>query len=73
MRIYSEKFNEFFTICFILMTSKTKLLYKRAFNEFLTFYKKKNKIRDNEIVFKYSHSDMEEALIKAIKETFIGT
>ena len=73
MRIYSEKFNEFFTICFILMTSKTKLLYKRALNVFLNFYKKNNKLRDNEIFFKFSHSDMEEALIKAIEETFIGT
>ena len=36
-RIYSEKFNEFFTIFFILMTSKTKLLYKRALNVFLNF------------------------------------
>ena len=73
MRIYYEKFNEFITICFVLMKSKTKLLYKRALNTFLTFYKKTNKIRDNEIVFKFSHSDMEEALIKVIEETFIGT
>ena len=55
------------------MTSKTKLLYKRALNVFLNFYKKNNKLRDNEIFFKFSHSDMEEALIKAIEETFIGT
>lgn len=40
-RIYNEKYNEFFTICFGLMTSKSKLLYKRALNTFLTFYKKK--------------------------------
>ena len=73
MRIYCAKFNEFFTISFVLMTSKTKLLYKRALNTFLAFYKKTNKIRDNEIVFKFSHSDMEEALIKAIEETFIAT
>ena len=42
------------------MASKTKLLYKRALNAFLTFYKKKNKLRNNEIIFKCSHSNIEE-------------
>ena len=60
MKIYYEKFNEFFTICFVQMASKTKLLYKRALNAFLTFYKKKNKLRNNEIIFKCSHSNIEE-------------
>ena len=47
IRIYSEKFNEFFTICFIFMTAKTKLLYKKAINSFLSFFKEKNDILGN--------------------------
>ena len=42
------------------MASKIKLLYKGALNVFLNFNKKNNKNRDNEIVFNFSHSDIEE-------------
>ena len=73
IRIYSEKFNEFFTICFIFMTSKTNLLYKRAINSLLSFFKEKNNIFGNDLTFKYFPCDMEEALIKAIKEIITDT
>ena len=73
IRIYSEKFNEFFAICFIFMTQKTKLLYKRDMNNFLSFFKEKNYIIGNKLTFKYSHGDIEEALIKAIKEIITDT
>ena len=53
------------------MTSKSKLLYKRANNSFLSFFKEKNHIIGNEITFKYSHCNMEEALLKAIKEIIL--
>ena len=73
IRIYSEKFNEFCTICFIFMTSKSKLLYKRAINSFFLFLKKKAIIIGNKLTFKYFLCDMEEALLKAIKEIIINT
>ncbi len=50
------------------MTSKTKLLYKRGLNSFLSFLKEKNNINNNIIIFKFSHSDMELGLIKAIEK-----
>jgi hypothetical protein len=51
IRIYSERFNEFFKVCFILMTSKTKLLFKRSLNSFLSFLKEKKKIYDKNKIF----------------------
>ncbi len=50
------------------MTSKTKLLYKRSINSFLSFFKEKNQIFGNVLTFNYSYYYMEEALIKDIKE-----
>ena len=55
------------------MSFESKLLYKRSLNTCLTFYKKTYKIRNIEIVFKFSKSDIEKTLIKPIKETFIDT
>ena len=55
------------------MTSKTKLLYKRGLNSFLSFLKEKNNINNNSISFKFSHSDMELGLIKAIEEIMLNT
>ena len=52
------------------MTSKTKLLYKRAIN---IFFKVRNHILGNEITFKYCHYDMEETLLKAINEIITNT
>ena len=55
------------------MTSKTKLIYKRAINSFLSLFKEKNHIIGNDLTFKYSHCDMEDALIKAINEIITDT
>ena len=55
------------------MTSKTKLLYKRALNCFISFFKETNHIVGNELNIKFFHCDMEEALIKAIKEIITDT
>jgi hypothetical protein len=55
------------------MTSKTKLLFKRSLNSFLSFLKEKNNINDNNIIFNFTHSDMELGLIKAVEEIMSKT
>lgn len=73
IRIYSKRFNEFFKVCFILMTWKTKLLYKRGLNSFLSFLKEKSNINNNNLIFKFSNSNMELGLIKAVEEIMSKT
>lgn len=70
IRVYNEQFNEFFTIAFIYMTSKSELLYKRALSSFKNFILENNNISDNDIIFKNIHIDMELALSNAVKSTF---
>ena len=70
IRVYNKTYNEFLTIAFIYMTSKSELLYKRVLESFKNFIIETNNLNPNVILFNKAHIDMELALSNAILAKF---
>ena len=52
-----KNFNEYLTIAFIYMTSKTQLLYKRDLNCFKSFIMNNNNLNSDDNLFNTAHID----------------